>query len=224
LFDGEHENLRCEISEEYKANRPGFEDTPEEENPFSQLPDIYSALDFMGVCHTEIYDVEVDDVIASYAFTYGENMRIVISSFDSDFFQLINNNVSVLRYRGNKTSICDEDFLHNKFGVLPSQYADFKSLTGDTADNIRGADKVGPKTAAALINQFGSLKAVIDGADEITKPSIRESIKQNTERLKTNYRLIKLDNTAPIPFGINKLLYTYNGARTVEILERIGIR
>lgn len=224
LFDGEHENDRAELNADYKANRPGFTDVPEEENPFSQLPDIYEALDFLGIMHSETTDCETDDIVASYALSLGVNMRIVISSFDSDFFQLITDSVSILRYRGEKTVICDKNYIQDKFGVLPSQYADFKSLTGDSSDNIKGADKVGPKTATQLIGQFGSLENVLAGADEIVKPSVRESIKQNTDRLQTNYRLIKLDDKACLPFEIDMLIFQFNGITTTEVLKGIGLR
>lgn len=223
LFDGEHENDRAELNANYKANRPGFTDAPEEENPFSQLPDIYEALDFLGIRHSETTNCETDDIVASYALSLGENMRIVISSFDSDFFQLITDSVSILRYRGEKTVICDKSYIQDKFGILPSQYADFKSLTGDSSDNIKGADKVGPKTATQLIGQFGSLENALARADEIVKPSVRESIKQK-DRLQTNYRLIKLDNNACLPFEIDKLIYHSNAITTTEVLKEIGLR
>lgn len=224
LFDGEHENPRTELSFEYKANRPSFADTPDEDNPFSQLPDIYAALDCMGILHTEIADGEADDAVAAYALTYGNEIKIVISSFDSDFFQLINDNVSILRYRGDKTVICESSLIGYKFGILPEQFADFKSLTGDNCDNIKGADKIGLKTAAALLNQFGNLQTIIEKADEINKPSIRESVKLNANRLRNNYCLIKLENKTSIPFVLDELEYFYNGITTNTVLEKIGLR
>lgn len=224
LFDGEHENDRAELNTDYKANRPGFKDVPEEDNPFSQLPDIYDALDFLRIRHTETTDCETDDVVASYALSFGVIMQIVISSFDSDFFQLITDNVSVLRYRGEKTVICDKNYIQDKFGILPSQYVDFKSLTGDSSDNIKGADKVGPKTAAELIGRFGSLENVLADADEIVKPSVLESVKRNTDRLRTNYHLIKLDDKACLPFEVDEMEYQYNGITTNEVLKGIGLR
>jgi len=224
LFDGEHDNPRTELSAEYKANRPVLVDVPEEENPFSQLPDIYNALDNMGISHCEIDIYEADDAVASYAFTYGSDAEIIIASLDSDFFQLIDDHVSVLRYRGDKTIIFDSLTIQDKFGIKPDQYADFKSLTGDNSDNIKGADKIGPKTAAALLQQFGSLEEIFEKSDEIGKPSIRESVKLHAERLINNYRLIKLDSRATLPYALDELVYTYNGITTREILERIGLR
>ena len=130
IFDGEHENDRTSLDSDYKANRVDYCDVPEEDNPFSQLKDVYAALDFLEIKHTETTCCETDDIIAAYALTLGQENEIVISSFDSDFFQLITDKVSVLRYRGEKTIICTPDYIQEKFGIIPEQYADFKSLTG----------------------------------------------------------------------------------------------
>lgn len=224
LFDGECENGRTALDGDYKANRPDYSGMAEEDTPFSQLPDIYAALDLLGMAHTETVSCETDDLVAGYALTYGNGMDVVIASFDSDFFQLITDRVHVLRYRGNNTVVCDPAYIAEKFGIFPAQYADFKSLTGDASDNIKGADKVGPKTAAALIRQFGTLEDVLAHAGEIGKPSIRESVIRNTERLRLNYRLIKLEDRAPLPFALDELVYRYSGVTTTEVLAGIGLK
>ncbi len=117
LFDGEHENDRSILDSDYKANRVDYSEAPEEETPFSQLPDVYAALDYLGIKHTETITCETDDVIAGYAFTYGQDNEIVISSFDSDFFQLITDKVSVLRYRGDNTVICTPEYIKEKCSI-----------------------------------------------------------------------------------------------------------
>lgn len=223
LFDGEHENGRIALDAAYKANRADYSETPEEENPFSQLADIYAALDYLGIQHTETVLCEADDVIAAYALTAGREHEIVISSFDSDFFQLITDKVSVLRYRGKNTVICTPDYIKEKFGITPSQYADFKSLTGDVSDNIKGADKVGVKTAALLLNEFGTLENILANAEQIKKPSVRESVLRNSEKLRTNYKIIRLDERAPLPFTLHELVYEDNGITTNEVLKGIKI-
>ncbi len=151
-------------------------------------------------------------------------MPIVISSFDSDFFQLINDNVKILRYRGKNTVICDTTYVKEKLNITPHQYADFKSLTGDNADNIKGADKVGPKTAALLLHEFGDLESILANAESITKPTIQKSILNNTIRLRNNYKLIKLDAKAALPFHKKVLKYDYSGITTNEVLSGIGLR
>ncbi len=224
LFDGERHNPRTDLDENYKANRTDYDQVPEYENPFSQLEDVYKALDFLKMCHCETTVCETDDVIAAYALEYGKDNEIIISSFDSDFFQLINENVTVLRYRGDNTQIYDTQFFVEKFGILPEFYADFKSLTGDSADNIKGADKIGPKTAAALVNRFGSLENIIANADQINKPSIKASIIENTERIRLNYKLIKLCDNAELPFDLEQMKYNYDGTSTNEVLVGIGLK
>ena len=224
LFDGEHENNRSALDPAYKANRIDYSEVSEEENPFSQLPDVYAALDYLEIKHAETTTCETDDWIAAYTLTYGYENEIIISSFDSDFFQLITDKVSVLRYRGDKTVICTPDYISDKFGIKPAQYADFKSLIGDVSDNINGADKVGPKTAASLLNEFGDLKGILENTEKIKKASIKESISRNAKRLRTNYKMIKLDNTVSLPFTFSELAYEYSGITTNEVLKGIGLK
>ncbi|MBO5089606.1 MAG: flap endonuclease [Clostridia bacterium] len=224
LFDGESHNSRNELDESYKANRVDYDSVPEEENPFTQLNDVYKALDFLGIKHCETTVCETDDVIAAYALKCGIDNEIIISSFDSDFFQLITENVKVLRYRGEGSLIYDIEAFKAKFGIMPELYADYKSLTGDTADNIKGADKIGPKTAAALVNEFGALENIILKAEKITKPSVKKSVIENTDRLRLNYKLIKLCDCAALPFSLEELEYTYNGTTTNEVLIGIGLK
>jgi DNA polymerase-1 len=224
LFDGECANPRTALDNSYKANRADFSQVPEDESPFSQLPDIYAALDFMGIRHAETTDCEADDWMASYAHLSCPDTQVIISSQDSDLFQLIGPDVRILRYRGDKTVVCDADYIRRKFGILPEQYAAFKALTGDPSDNIRGADKIGPKTAAALLNQFADLEDLLVHADRIQKPSIRESVIRYAPRIRTNELLIRLSGNAPIPFPPDALTYSYNGITTAQVLSGTGLR
>ena len=224
LFDGECQNDRTDIDENYKANREDFSQMDEEDTPFSQMPDLYRALDYMGICHAETKTCEVDDWMAAYCRRYGKETQIVIASQDSDFFQLIDENVTILRYRGDSSVLCDVAYIREKLGITPSQYADFKSLTGDNADNIKGADKVGPKTAAWLLHEFDDLESIITRAGEISKPSIRASVQQNAERLRINYKLIRLTGDVEIPCGVEELGYQYDGVTTIQVLTAIGLR
>lgn len=224
VFDGECQNGRCDLDENYKANRPEYSEMPDEEIPFSQLPDIYAALDYLRICHRETTDCEADDWIATFAQVYGKEREVVIASWDSDLWQLITENVCILRYRGEKTVICDRTYIEERLGIEPAQYADFKSLTGDSADNIRGADKIGPKTAAALLRQFGTLENILTRSEEIVKPSIRESIVRNGPRLRLNQLLIRLYGSHPLPFALDEMAWEYEGITTIQVLQAIGLR
>ena len=224
LFDGECENPRAVLNEDYKANREDFSRMPEEDTPFSQLPDVYRALDYLGIRHRETTDCEVDDWMAAYCRRYAGAFFLVIASQDSDFFQLIDKNVRILRYRGDRSALCDPAYIREKLDIEHSQYADFKSLTGDTADNIRGADRVGPKTAAWLLRLYGDLDGILANADRISKPSIRLSVLQNAERLRVNRLLIRLTGEVPLPFPASELKYRYDGITTTQVLTAIGLK
>lgn len=224
VFDGECANDRTLLDADYKANREDLSQVPEEDTPFSQLPDIRAALDCLGICHGETTDCEADDWIAGYALGYGSEHRVTVASQDSDFFQLINDNVHILRYRGQSSVLCDPAYIREKLGIEPGQYADLKALTGDAADNIRGADKIGPKTAAELLGQLGTLKGILAGISEVRKPSIRESLERNAQRLRLNYRLICLDGAARLPFAMEQMAWQDSGMTTTQVLQTIGLR
>lgn len=223
IFDGESSCTRKEILKDYKANRPDWSSVADDENPFTQLPYIYDALDYMGVRHAETTECETDDVIAAYALKYGKDCEVIISSFDSDYFQLIDENVKVLRYRGDSSVLCDEKYILDKYGISPLNYLDYKCLVGDTADNVKGVKGVGPKTAAKLINTYGNLESIIERASEIESERLRLAILDSVEILKRNVSLIKLSDHADIPFPLDGAKFESPRMRTMEIIRGIGI-
>ena len=223
IFDGEGHNPRCDILEEYKANRPDYSEMGEEENPFIQLPLVYRAIEAMGIHFSEVHGCECDDVIASYAKRFGKELQVVISSFDSDYFQLITDNVRVVRYRGLSSVICDKNYVRERYGITPEYYADWKSLVGDTADNIKGISGVGPKTATRLINSYGSLSEMLANVEEVQPEKLREKIREGKEILLRNYSLIRLDDTGVLPFEIEELEYTAERIRTMDVLRKIEL-
>ncbi len=224
MFDGQGQNDRSELLDDYKSNRIDYSTVAEEENPYSQLGDIYSALDCMKICRSECVGYEVDDVLAAFAVNNKAEFDVVISSFDSDYFQLIDDNIRILRYRGEKSVLCDLDWLKDKYGITPGQYVFFKAMTGDTADNIKGVPGVGPKTAAQLTNTFASAEDMILNCDKIAKPSIRKAVCQHCDRIRLNMQLIELKVNVPLPFEIEELEYTDSGYTTMEALRLCNLR
>ena len=223
IFDGEGHNPRCDILEEYKANRPDYSEMGEEENPFVQLPLVYEAIKAMGIPFTEVHGCECDDVIATYAKRFSGGFQVVISSFDSDYFQLISDNVRVLRYRGLSSVICDREYVRNRYGIEPEYYADWKSLVGDTADNIKGIPGVGPKTATKLINAHGTLAEMLADTEQIQPEKLREKITKRKDILLRNYSLIKLDDTGVLPFEMDELEFVAERIKTMDVLRKIEL-
>ena len=222
MFDGEKNNPRKDILEEYKANRIDYSEVPEDENPFSQLPLIYAALDYMGIRHAETTDCETDDVIAAYALEYGKEKEVIISSFDSDYFQLITDTVKVVRYRGQMSVLCDKEYIMTKYGIEPSRYLDWKCLVGDTSDNIPGIRGVGPKTATKLINTFGDIEAIQCRTSEIESERIRAAIEGGKEIIERNRSLIRLGNCATMPYSLADIEFAGPRLSTSDVIRGIG--
>jgi DNA polymerase-1 len=221
MFDGESKNPRKEILEDYKANRIDYSEVPDDENPFTQLPLIYRALDYMGIKHTETSDCETDDVIAAYALRYGSELEVLISSFDSDYFQLICDNVKVIRYRGKCSTVCDSAYINERYGIPPSKYLDFKCLVGDTSDNIKGVRGIGPKTAAKLLNTYGSLEEIQKRCCEIEGEKIRRAIAESGELIARNVALIRLLGDADIPFSTDTIRFSDPRLKTMDVVRAI---
>ncbi len=223
IFDSETQNPRFQLLDEYKANRPDYSALPDDENPFSQLPDIYRALDFMGIAYAEAQNAECDDIIASYALTSDADTEVYISSFDSDYFQLITQRVKIIRYKGAASIICDKEYINKKLGIEPELYADYKSLVGDTADNIPGVRGIGPKTAAKIINSYGALCDLLSDTSVVCEEKLRASLEESREILLRNIALIRLDAHAPLPFSLGELVTPAVRYRTMDIIHGINI-
>lgn len=225
LFDKEQEIQRQSINKEYKGNRINYSNIPFDENPFSQLENIYKVLDELNIKHTEVEEVETDDIIASYCFTYMNEYDIVISSFDTDFYSLINDSVKVFRYRGKNSQIIDAEFVKCKFNIEPKYFTDYKALIGDVSDNIKGVNGIGPKTAAFLINNYGNIENIILHADDIENINLRKKIVDNIELLRENITLIKYINEYVLPFDIDELRINFSeDEKTMDLLKKTGIK
>ncbi|MBQ4093983.1 MAG: flap endonuclease, partial [Oscillospiraceae bacterium] len=192
-------------------------------NPFSQLPDIRAALDILGLAHAETVCCEADDWFAAYAMQTDGDTQIVISSMDSDLFQLVSERVTLLRYRGKASQLFTPADVRERFGVAPAQFAAYKALVGDKSDNIAGVRGVGPKTAARLLAQHGGIAALLRAASraEIAPPRLAESLLQSEEQLRAALAVIELGGEEPLPFSVQQLRYTATGLTSSQVLQQI---
>lgn len=164
------------------------------------------------------------DVIASYVLKLKNDFDIYILSNDTDFMQLVEKNVKVFVYRGKKSIIYDDAAVFDKYGVSPQYFADYKSLVGDSSDNIRGIKGIGPKTAKNLIDRFGHIEDIVSSVDSIENSSIKSQIINNTDVLFSNLKLIKLSKSTAMPYEIDALrFYDYDSYKTMDILKEINL-
>lgn len=199
LFDSPDNGDRRSLCAEYKANRPDYSAMAPEDCPFSQLPLLYRTLSHSGIPYAEIHGCEADDAIAAYARQTPDDWDVLICSTDRDYYQLIDDRVSVFLYKGYDSVLVTPESVFARYGVSPDKFADFKCLVGDHSDNITGVAGIGPKRAAVLLNRFGDLAGIRAHIDEVPYPAVRRALQETSSLLERNRALITLSGDAPLP-------------------------
>ena len=191
VFDAPGPTFRDELYPQYKANRPPMPDELR-----SQIELVHKVIEALGLPLLCIRGVEADDVMGTLAVTATrEGMKTVLVSGDKDLAQLVDENVVLMDTM--KDITYDTTGVEQKFGVPPEKIVDFLALVGDTADNIPGVPKVGPKTASKWLKAFGSLDDVIENAGSITG-KIGENLRGALDQLPLSRRLATLKLNVPL--------------------------
>ena len=196
VFDAPGKTFRDDMYSEYKANRSAMPDDLRE-----QIAPIHEMIKAMGLPLITVVGVEADDVIGTYAAQATLLQReTVISTGDKDMAQLVTPYVTLVNTMTETTM--DAEGVKDKFGVGPELIVDYLALMGDTVDNIPGVPKVGPKTAAKWLNEFGSLDALVAAADEV-KGKVGDNLRESLEQLPLSRALtqIKCDLELPMTFA-----------------------
>ena len=194
VFDKGKCTARLALAPAYKANRP-----PMPEELRVQMEPIRNMIRAFGWPIVESEGYEADDLIGAAAMADAEREVLILSS-DKDLSQLINGRVRMLvpDRDGKGLLVRDIEATREKFGVPPEGIVDYLSLIGDSSDNIPGVEGVGPKTAASLIAQFGSIEAMLTAPEKIAKENLRTKILNAKETLILNRKLILLNFAAPL--------------------------
>ena len=200
IFDAKGKNFRHDLYKDYKANRPPM---PEElREQLSPLKEICNA---MGMPVIEIPKVEADDVIATLAeMGARQGMPIVISSLDKDLMQLVEDPLIKMMNTMNN-QVYDVAGVEGKFGVHPNQIIDYLALVGDTSDNVPGVPKVGPKTAAKWLNEYKTIKGIIENADSLTGV-VGQNFRDSISDLDRNVELVTLKKDVDLKISLENLL------------------
>lgn len=223
IFDSEVSSEKFEDAN-YKKNRiMDYSDVPDEENPFSQLPDIKKCLKYMGISYIEKEKCEADDVIATICKLYKNAVQeIIIVSTDKDFFQLIDDKINVLCPRGKNSIIYNTKMIKEKFGILPNQYICYSSMVGDKSDNIPGISGIGKVTASNLINEYNNIENIYKNLGNM-KPGISKKLEGTFDKVMNNVYLITMNSTLNIDIKLKDYaieLYKYKEMKTMGILEK----
>jgi DNA polymerase-1 len=198
VFDAPGKTFRDDLFAEYKAHRPPMPDELR-----AQVTPLIEAVEAMGLPMLRIEGVEADDVIGTLARQAADSgMEVLISTGDKDMAQLVDERVRLVN---TMTGVSlDRDGVKVKFDVYPEQVIDYLALVGDSSDNIPGVPKVGPKTAAKWLNQYGTLDALLAQQDEIPG-KVGESLRENAAQLELSRKLATIDCGLELPLTLDGL-------------------
>jgi len=203
VFDARGPTFRHEIYPEYKATRQKMPD--ELSGQLEGMKEMISALGFELL---EKQGYEADDLIGTLAVKAAqEGYDVFIVSGDKDFGQLVNDRIKLLipKSKGEGLEVVDAKGIEAKCGVPPEKIVDFMGLMGDSSDHVPGVPKVGDKTAAELIKQFGTLDEVLTRASEVKKPALRENLINFADQARLSRKLVTIDTAAPVDIEVDKL-------------------
>jgi DNA polymerase-1 len=202
VWDGGLSAQRIAALPEYKAQRP---EMPGDLRP--QLDGIVSYLEAAGVATFQRDDVEADDYIACLArHATHAGMAVVIASADKDFMQLVSPQVGLLNPNDKSETVWTDEQVRAKTGVAPTKIVDWLALMGDSVDNIPGVPGVGAKTAAELLNRFGSIDGLFGRLEEVKSEKMRANLRAAAEIVQRNLKLVRLQDDLDCEFSPEELV------------------
>ena len=218
VFDPKGKTTRHHYYPDYKANRDAM---PEDLQ--GQIKPIHDMIEALGVPIVVVPGIEADDVIGTLAKrAKEEGYQVVISTGDKDMAQLVDAQVSLINTMTD--TALNEAGVLEKFGVRPDQIIDYLALMGDTSDHIPGVPKVGPKTAAKWINQYGTMAKLIDDVAAI-KGKVGESLRAHLDQLPMSQRLVTIDCEIDLPVGLGDCVSREpNHTLLAEHCQRFGFK
>lgn len=196
VFDHPGPSFRNKLYADYKAHRP-----PIPSDLQMQIPWVKRVLGALGITLIEQEGVEADDMIGSLSKSASQaGFKVMVVTADKDLFQLVSDSVSIMRAQPERLDIYDPPKVKEKMGVLPEQIVDFIGLVGDTSDNIPGVPSIGPKTAAALLAEYGTIENLLANSQHIENEKQRRVIQEHVDQALLSKRLavIKTDVALPV--------------------------
>ncbi len=212
VMDTGSKTFRNELYPEYKANR---KECPEDLKPQFEL--ILTYLKLRGIPVLSLANYEADDVIGTLAKrATASGMESVICTGDKDLMQLVDDSTFICQTHKENLWV-DAPMVKELMGVRPDQIIDFLAITGDSSDNVPGLPGLGEKSAIALLEQFGSLEAMLANPDAITKKKQQETVREKADLARLSKVLVSLSNDLPLPLTPAELVpgeADFDGLRT----------
>ncbi len=222
LFDRPEPTFREKEYKEYKAQRPAAPD-----ELISQIIEAHNFFQKFGIKTFEIPSFEADDLIATLAYKFKKepNLKIVILTGDRDALQLVEGDKIVVRAfkKGvSDTMIYNRKAVEEQYGLKPEQLIDYKAMVGDPSDNIKGVPGVGPKTAAALIQKYGTLENIFSHLKD--DPKIEKRLAPFKDEAELSRWLVILNHEAPLEIQNIEELKTTANPDLEEYFQKLGFK
>ena len=199
VFDAPGRTFRDDLFAEYKAHR-----TPMSNDLRSQVEPLLAILRAQGLPLLRVEGVEADDVIGTLACRASSaGQSVLISTGDKDMAQLVDGSITLINTMSN--TVLDRAGVKATFDVFPEQIIDYLALVGDSSDNIPGIEKVGPKTAAKLLNQYGTLDKLIEHVAEVSG-KVGENLRAGLETLELSRKLATIHSSLDLPITLEELV------------------
>src|SRR5438105_12120916 len=218
VFDAPGQAFRDQLFTEYNAHRPGMPDELR-----SQIEPLMQIIEAQGLPLLRVPGVEADDVIGTLARRAAQaGQTVLISTGDKDMAQLVDGSITLVNTMNN--TVLDRDAVKAKFDVYPEQIVDYLALVGDTSDNIPGIDKVGPKTGARLLQQYGGLDELIGRVAEVPG-KVGENLRTGLTTIELSRRLATIRTDLTLPLSVQELVPgPPDSARLRELYTRYELR
>ncbi|MGA0094686.1 MAG: 5'-3' exonuclease [Chthoniobacterales bacterium] len=227
VWDAGLPERRMQLLPSYKQQR---EETPSDLE--AQLPVIEEAVAALGAHNLRLAGHEADDLIAAYAAAARKDgADIVIATNDKDIYALVDDRTRI--YTTNKSDVgaAKEGFallggaeVETKWGVPPASIPDVLALTGDSVDNIPGVEGVGPKTAAKLVLEHGSVANLLEHTSAIKNEKLRAKVEAAAQRVRDNIELVRLDAGLPLPVPVRDLRLEPDPSAMVALAKKCEFR
>jgi DNA polymerase I len=219
VFDPPGGTFRDRIYPEYKANRGPMPDSMR-----SQMGMAFQLLDAMHIPALTKEDFEADDVIATVAKAGGERgVDVYLCTSDKDCRQLISDRVKLYNLR--KHEVFDRESLQKTWGIKPDQVVDFQMLVGDSVDNVRGVAGIGEKTAAKLLQEFGTIEQLLANVDRVPGAKKQESLRNAVSTLPMTRQLVTLKADVPVELAWDRWrLQDWDAPRLLQLFKEWGFR
>ena len=211
---------------EYKEYKAGRRAMPDDLRP--QIEKVRELLQAFSIPIYAIEGFEADDLIGTLSRLAEERGHsVTIVSGDLDCLQLVSESVEALVPRRGITDtfVYGPDQVRQRYGFEPSQLIDFKALRGDTSDNIPGVPGVGDKTAAKLVQDFGTIDALLERVDELPEGRLKTSLKANEEQVRLGKRMVTIVRNVPIELDLERARWTrYDYEKVRLVFDRFEFR